>query len=373
MFLQEKVTDINRRLKALKNISNIVIWGAGTHTCKLFEYTDILSYQVQSILDTDVQKQGNLYFGFTIQDPEEINWGDVEAVVISVFGKETQIINALVNQYGYTERIVTLYENNESTPFYFLFDEKVSAVRYFGNYCNWDEALNECNGYDDVKILNKVISAVDKVVNGDAVWERDGCLFYEHKYVYCICAPLLRCALRNQNRGVRILDIGGALGSTYFQNKEYLAEIKNLEYIVVEQDHFVDYGQHNLENGTLKFIKSLEHWEKLDKLDIILLSASLQYISQYQEVISKIMKAQPHYIILDRILVSDKMRICRETVPECIYEGSYPLRIFAENQIENFFVFDYKLIEQDIASVPENPYFVDGRAVSRFYVFELQK
>ena len=44
-----------------------------------------------------------------------------------------------------------------------------------------------------------------------------------------------------------------------------------------------------------------------------------------------------------------------------------------ENQIENFFAPDYKLIEQDIASVPENPYFVDGRAVSRFYVFELQK
>lgn len=373
MFLQEKASDINERLKVLKNISNIIIWGAGEHTRKLFEYTDMLSYTVSIIVDIDKQKQGNSYFGFIIQDPEQVAWEDIEAVVISVPGKELQIMNMLIDQFEFKGRIVTLYENNECTPFYLLYDENIPTVRYFGDYDNWNEAYSECKGYEDIEILNTVIGAVDRVVKGDAVWERDGYLFYEQKFVYSICAAILKCAVQNQNKGVRILDIGGALGSTYLQNKGYLLDIKNLEYIVAEQEHFADYGHRNLEDGKLKFIKGTDDWEKQKKFDIILLSASLQYISQYQEIISKIVIAQPHYIILDRIMVSDRMRICRETVPEYIYESSYPVRIFTENQIENFFGSDYEVIERDIASVPETPYFIDGRAVSRYYVLRLQR
>ena len=373
MFLQEKVYDINRRLKALNANSNIVIWGAGVHTCKLFEYTEILCYDVKSIVDIDEKKQENSYFGFIIQDPEKIAWDQAGAVVVSAPGKENQIIDMLLNRFKYTGRIVTLYEHNECTPFYLLYDEKIPAIRYWGNYETWDDAYNECKGYEDTEILSTVSNAVDKVIKGEAVWERDGYLFYEQKYVYCICASILKCALQNQNKGVRILDIGGALGSTYLQNKGYLSDVKNLEYIIAEQDHFVEYGHRNLEDGILKFIKSMDDWEKQEKFDIVLLSASLQYISQYQEVISKIITAQPHYIILDRIMVSDKMRICKETVPAYIYESSYPLRIFTENQIKEFFEPDYRMIEHDVSSVPESSFFKDGRADSRYYVFEFQK
>lgn len=373
MFLQEKVCDINRRLKTLNAISNIVIWRAGQHTGKLFEYTEILSYDVKHIVDMDERKQGNSYFGFTIQKPEKLSWEYAGAVVISVCGKEAQITDLLRNHLGFSGQIVTLYQDNECTPFYLLYDRNIPAVRYFGDYNNWSDAYNECRGYEDEVILNTVIAAVDKVIKGEAAWERDGYLFYEQKYVYCICAAILKCAVQNNNRGVRILDIGGALGSTYLQNRRYLSDVRNLEYIVAEQEHFADYGHQNLEDGILSFIRSTDHWEEQEKFDIILLSASLQYISQYEEIISKIITAQPHYIILDRIIVGDRMRICREDVPECIYESSYPIWIFSEEQIENFFKSHYKMIEKDISSVPETPCFIDGRAYSRYYVFEFQK
>ena len=77
MFLQEKVNEINNKLRSLENISNIVIWGAGIHTCKLFERTNLLSYAINSIVDMDERKQGRFCFGFIIKNPQEMIWEEI--------------------------------------------------------------------------------------------------------------------------------------------------------------------------------------------------------------------------------------------------------------------------------------------------------
>lgn len=371
MFVQEKIKEINGRLKALENTSRIVVWGAGVHTCKLFEKTELLSYSIRYVADADDAKQGLRYFGFTIKKPEEVVWENIEAVVISAPGKEKQITEMLVNKFDFRGGIISFYENDRCTPFYRLYDEQIPEVRYIGDYSSWDSVSNECMGYDDSAILDKVINSTKKVLDGDAVWERDSYLFYEQKYDYSICAAILRCAVQNNNQSVRILDIGGALGSAYFQNREYLKDVK-LEYVIAEQDSFAEYGHRNLENGILKFIKSTENYDAYGKFDIILMSASLQYIPNYKEIISKINVAKPHYIILDRILVSDRRRICKEEVPEEIYKSSYPVMIYTEKEIMEFFGAEYKLIEKDISSVPEVAYFENGKADSRYYVFVMR-
>lgn len=370
MFLQEKVEEINQRLKLLRTIENIVIWGAGQHTCKLFEWTKILTYDIKSIVDISEQKQERPCFGFVIQDPKNISWSSVGAVVISVPGQELQITNMLKNELGFLGQIVTFYENNKCTPFYLLYDQKMPALRFFGDYKDWNSAYNECQGYESANILNTVADAINRVIQGDAEWERDGCLFYEQKYVYRICAAILRCAIQNENRGVRILDVGGALGSTYFQNRKYLTDIKNLEYVIAEQENFAKYGHQKIENEVLKFINSEDNWEEYGRFDIVLLSGSLPCISQYEEILLKTLKIHPKYIIIDRTMVGDRMRICREIVPEHIYKGSYPIRIFSENQINNFFKSDYVMIEKDVSSVQMDLFFEDAIVSSKYYVFE---
>ena len=147
-----------------------------------------------------------------------------------------------------------------------MYDEKISTLHYSGDYETWSDAYEECDGYESINILETVSNAINKVIKGEAVWERDGYLFYKPKYVYCLCAAILRCALQNENKGVRILDIGGALGSTYFQNRKYLSDVKNIEYVVAEQDNFADYGHQNLESDILKFIRSTDNWEKVEGL-----------------------------------------------------------------------------------------------------------
>lgn len=143
-----------------------------------------------------------------------------------------------------------------------------------------------------------------------------------------------------------------------------------MEYIIAEQDSFADYGHQNLENQVLKFIGSKQSYSELGKIDIIFMSGSLQYISKYKEIISKIIETGSNYIILDRILISNRTRICKEIVPKEIYDSSYPVRIFTEKEIQNFFESSYRMIEKDISSVPEEVYFIDGKAESKYYVFE---
>ena len=46
--------------------------------------------------------------------------------------------------------------------------------------------------------------------------------------------------------------------------------------------------------------------------------------------------------------------------------------IYSENEIIHFFKSNYRLIEKDISSVPETAYFVDGKANSMYYVFQIK-
>lgn len=57
-------------------------------------------------------------------------------------------------------------------------------------------------------------------------------------------------------------------------------------------------------------------------------------------------------------------------MPKEICESSYPVRIYREEDVKDFWGTDYQLVEEDISSVPEEACFPDGRAESRFYVFE---
>lgn len=374
MFLQERVAEVNEKIKELKNASNIVIWGAGVHTEKLFEKSELLSYKIREIVDVDERKENQKFFGFVVKKPDNVVWEIVDAVVISAPSYEKEISERLKSKSGYSGIIITFYGEDECIPFYLLPDDNIQRICYSGDYKEWNDAAAACEGYDDETIMNKVIDANKKVLNGEAVWERDGCLFYQVRYVYSICAFILRCAVKNRNMGVRVLDIGGSLGSTYLQNRKFLEDVNNLEWVIAEQDHFADYGHKNLESvlGGIKFVRSTDCWELRD-FDIILMSGSLQYIADYKEVISKIRKAHPNYIILDRIMISAKQRICKQSIPKGIYQSSYPVRIFGEGEMRELFGENYEMIDNDISSVPAKVYFSNAMAESRRYVYRCQK
>src|SRR4030066_2158784 len=129
--------------------------------------------------------------------------------------------------------------SNIAPPFALNIYRKLSGKGgFYGNYRTWEEAQKLCSGYDSDVILNKVREAALKVKNGEAAYEKDSALFDKIQYSWPLLAGLLWIASPNDNR-LSLLDFGGSLGTTYFQNVKFLNHLKELSWSIVEQEKFV--------------------------------------------------------------------------------------------------------------------------------------
>src|SRR5215212_9351800 len=96
-------------------------------------------------------------------------------------------------------------------------------------YATWEDARRHATGYDDPVILEKVASAALKVKCGDAAFERDSVLFESVQYSWPVLAGLLWVASSSGNK-LNVLDFGGSLGTSYFQNRAFLEHISDLRW-----------------------------------------------------------------------------------------------------------------------------------------------
>jgi len=222
--------------------------------------------------------------------------------------------------------------------------QKVPAFGWFGNYATWKEAKSNCTGYDSTIILEKCKNSLLKVKNGEAVYERDSVLFDKIQYSWGLLAGLQKAALENDGN-LCVLDFGGSLGSTYYQNKEFLSSVKNVTWCIIEQAHFVDCGKQNFENEQLKFYHTIEECMEKQKPNVLLLSSVLQYLEKPEEWISKLITLKISTIIIDRtpFVNSFKNIITIQKVPSVIYEASYPCWFFNEEYLKKLFK-NYMLI-----------------------------
>ena len=116
------------------------------------------------------------------------------------------------------------------------------GIAYSGDYASWQDALANSMGYDSGIILEKVSSALAKVRSGEAVYERDSVLFDKVEHSFPLLAGLFRVAVENEGK-LSVLDFGGSLGSTYFQCRDFLSVLPQLNWCIVEQDKFVGRGR----------------------------------------------------------------------------------------------------------------------------------
>jgi len=243
---------------------------------------------------------------------------------------------------------------------------------YSGNYSSWDEAEALCSGYAQDNILQKVAVATEKVVSGEVVFERDSMLFYHEEYNWNIINPLLKAAVENNNE-LCVLDFGGALGSTYFQNRKQFVNLNKLKWCVVEQPNFVKTGREQFQNDELCFYKDISACVKENKVTVILFSSVLQYLSNPLEILKEAIAVEAKYIVFDRIFVLnglDEDRLCIQKVPAVIYQAAYPMWAFARSSIEKNISNSYReILEFDAISGEvklSSPY---ARASDKGFVF----
>ncbi|HEY4743507.1 MAG TPA: methyltransferase, TIGR04325 family [Desulfuromonadaceae bacterium] len=209
---------------------------------------------------------------------------------------------------------------------------------FSGNYRTWREALAATDGYDAEVILTRVRDALLKVKNGAAVYERDSVLFDEVEYSWPLLAALLWVASRSGNR-LNLIDFGGSLGSTYYQNIRFLSHLEELTWSIVEQKRFVECGRSHFENPHLKFYQDMEACLTDRHPDAILFSSVIQYLEKPYELLADVVARGFTYIIFDRtpFLEHGDDRITIQHVPAEIYPASYPAWFFNREKFFDFF------------------------------------
>ena len=242
---------------------------------------------------------------------------------------------------------------------------QVKAIHgWFGNYKTWQQAKDDCTGYDNPEILNKVKEAILKVKNGEAVYERDSVIFDKLEYSAPLLNMLKSIAKENDNK-LNILDFGGSLGSTYFQYRSLLTDLNKINWFVVEQPHFVECGKKFIEDINLKFYHTIDEVLQKNNISVLFLSSVIQYFEKPYEFIDKILQYDFKYIIIDRtaFIENEHERITTQIVPEFIYHASYPAWFFNENKFISVMHKKYEIVDSFISDISKPLLLNDGNNV----------
>jgi putative methyltransferase (TIGR04325 family) len=208
-----------------------------------------------------------------------------------------------------------------------------------GPYSSWVKAAEECNGYADQSILAKVLNSTLKVKSGEAAYERDSVVFDTVEYSWPVTAGLMWTAAQSGGR-LNVLDFGGALGSSYFQNRSFFKGLSQVEWSVIEQEHYVVAGRKHIQEEGLQFYSSIDECLSKHQPTIALFSSVFQYLPEIDSVIEQIINTSVSVIIIDRtpIMKGLEDKVFVQTVPGHIYAGSYPIRIFSSPRLLKKFV-----------------------------------
>ncbi len=219
-----------------------------------------------------------------------------------------------------------------------------SAIKFEGHFSTWEEATAHSSGYESDYILSKVLDATLKVKRGEFAFERDSVLFDEVEYDWPVLSGILWAAAQNGGQ-LSVVDFGGALGSSYFQNRSFLGKLVDLKWNVIEQPHFVQAGRSHIQDDRLRFYLTIEECITENRPNAVLLSGVLQYLENPVAIINELKTLNPSVVILDRTIVNNttEHKNYVQIVPPSIYSASYPCRSLAESKLIEYFHPEYRL------------------------------
>ena len=364
MLLEEKIEMINQRFEELKieHLKKYIIWGAGEHTEKLLCYTELSSLPIMAIVDK--RNIGKRFFSYQLLSAQEIDWGEIDAVIISSFKYQKEIKNTLIQVHNFEGEIILLYTDEEKNPFYKLQSQE-NTIIWKGNYQSWEAASLACieNGFSEEYTSSDILNYSIRVKENKQSYEN----------YYHLIAWLLKIAVES-GYCLTVLDLGGALGNIYYFIKDFFGELLSFKWIVVEQYHYALYGKQHLEDDTLKFYPSIEDAYKDwgNDINVALCSGVFSYIQDWQNYLGKLINLHIPNIIIDRQLTSERERIVMQHLTEkYFYQASYPCRILQKDEVMKYFEEDFILEDMKLCHQGQKIFFNDQ--VAEFYCFVFRR
>lgn len=231
-------------------------------------------------------------------------------------------------------------------------------------YPDWASACTASGGYATEEILKRTRDAARAVRDGKALWERDSCLFYHEEYNFPLMTWLMSLAAWNKGR-LCVLDFGGALGSSYMQNRTLLDRLEHIEWHVVEQEQIVACGKKEFTFGALKFWHTIADCLHEHTVNTILLSSVLQYLDEPYDFLHEIVAIHPETILIDRTPFSKTGEtIMVQHVPESIYKASYACRFLDREKVAGILAPKYHCMP-DYASPVDGKGFIGFMAIRK--------
>jgi putative methyltransferase (TIGR04325 family) len=220
--------------------------------------------------------------------------------------------------------------------------------RWFrGDYDTWASARIQATGFEDSRILDRVLAATLRVRDGQAAYERDGITFVKAQQDEMLLDALKH--VRNECSGrLRVLDFGGSLGSTYWRHRHDFDHNQDFSWAVVEQLGFVVAGRKHLSKSALRFYPNVAEAVAAGSYDVLLCSTALQYLESPNEALADWMTAGWPFILLNNLPLheSGPDRIRVQHVPPEIYPASYPVWFFNRRDFLRRVEPHYRLVKE---------------------------
>ena len=210
---------------------------------------------------------------------------------------------------------------------------RFSGRIYFSNeQKSWTTALRSSKSYNDKNIFDKIINLYDLIKHKDKeFYERDSLIFHQ-KPDETELINFLKQAIKNIKKPLEILDYGGSLGSRYYSNYNFIVN-KSINWNVIEQRDFVQYGKKKLQNKRLNFYYNLNDCFTDKKINFALFSNSLQYLENYTQILKEIKDQNIKYFFFDYLPLSHfkSHKTYIQNISKRVYESSYPIHIFSKD------------------------------------------
>ena len=230
-----------------------------------------------------------------------------------------------------------------------------ATIEFDRGYPSWEAAARAAEGYDAEAIMQRVAAATRKVVSGAAVYERDSVVYDEIDYSWPLLSSLLFAAASCGT--LRVIDVGGSLGTTFRQNRRFLTRLQGkCEWRVVEQAGFVRLGQQEFSDENITFCDTIAEASSTG-VDVILFGGSLFYVLDPASLIAEAKQTWARFIVIDRTPIThgsgDEFAVQR--IPAVIYRASFAIRSFAFESLMSLFGSEYEVIEQWTSELQPDP------------------
>jgi len=175
------------------------------------------------------------------------------------------------------------------------------AIQWIGGFDSWTSVEQSSRGYQNDDLIKRIVTSSMAVVAGDAIAERDGvaldCLETDSMLIESLTTLLEEA--RFKATPFRVLDIGGALGTTYRQAKAILDGSYHLHWTIVEQASLAQIGTERLKSKELDFVSHVTS-ALLQETDLVYFGSSLCYMENAFEILDLLSATTAETLIIER-------------------------------------------------------------------------